>query len=332
MGTRCNAARPAVPSHVIVPVGSGKPKNRKPKSNNSLSKLDSIALTKIVRSVGNHPFKPTAEMLQSARIAAKGLADLDDEAVRRQCLLIKRRLDSESRNQAASANKQALTEQQMDQILRLLGSIRDDHAAQGEPPNTGKDWRAIIAVSADRLPPAFASHPHASTTLSQMYSELLRGKNQGHIVRAALTAEQLDAAFAVFAAAAAAARITAAGAVAAHLAALALPSLPADVKERLAAMSTALPSPVVLAREWCRRSRGGPPRPPSPPPPALYPAPPAEAAWPALAVPCRTGWEDGASADDGSPGWPDAGWPWSEWEGDDGAPHADGEAGGWVSA
>jgi hypothetical protein len=323
------AARPAVPTHKFVRVAPGEPKNRKPKTH-VLSKLDSIALTKLVETyVGNHPFKPTAEILQSACIAAKGLAGLDDAAVRCQLLRIKRRLDSASRNHAASANKQALTEQQMDQILRFLGSVRDNHAAQDEPLNTGKDWRAIIAASADRLPFDFASRPHASTTLSQMYSELLRGKNKGYIVRAALTAGQLDAAFAAFAAAAAAARIPAAGAVAADLAALALPRLPADVKTRLAAMDILVPggANVVLAREWCRRSRRGPPPSPSPTPPseAAWSAPPA---WPEAAAPCRTGWPDGAGADGGFPGGPDADWPWSEWA--DGGAHADGEAGGWA--
>ena len=241
-------------THKFVRGGVRERRTRRP-VNDAVSKDDFIALTKIVEAhIGNQPFKITAGILHSTRLASTGLAQLDDTVIRRLLLRCKRRLDSRRSNADARANKLALTVPDMDQVLRFLGCLRDDHARLAEPPNAEKDWRAIVENNLTRLPVGFAALPRACTTLSQMYSELLKGKNKNHAIRAALTAEQLELAFAALAAAAPSAT---GRAIPANLAAIALPTLPADVQARLAATAgTALAGAVILTREWLSRPKG----------------------------------------------------------------------------
>jgi hypothetical protein len=287
----------SVPALTAKCIRGGGVRGRRTRSpRNAISKADSIAIENIVREhAGNTPSNITADILHITRHAATGLAHLDDAAIRRLLLECKRRLGSQRSNNDARANKQALTAREMDQVLRLLGRIRDDHVECNELPNIEKDWRAIVAENAERLPAGFAARHRAGTTLSQLYSELLRGKNKGHAVRASLTAEQLDVAFAVFDAvrgASTSTRVIARSrAIPADLAARALPLLPADITARLASTTgTSLTGAAILAREWQSRKRTAPATtPPKPedkappllstqgiltgPPPQLYPAP-----------------------------------------------------------
>jgi hypothetical protein len=272
--------------------GAREPRRRTPKQD-AISKPDALALAKIVEHhPATQPFKPSADTLQRARIATSGLAHLDDNQLRRLLQQERRRLSSKHINDAARAAKHALTPAETDQILRLLGRIRDELAALRQPQNAEKDWSVILAASAGALPPGFPGRPAAGTALSQMYAELLGGKNKGHAVRAALSAEQLDAAFSALAAAAVG-RATPPSA--GRLAALALPRLPADVRARIAELdppppgsagaappARAPPALVALARVWLGRGGGSAAAPDGA-------APPAAATCPAPAIPADAG-------------------------------------------